>query len=137
MDDQAFSLKDFIKQSVSDICEAVEDLRSRYPSVAVDEEATYLGHATRSLIEFDVEVTAAAGSTKDAGGGLELKVAVVSAKAGAKGEETSQSTHASRIKFAVPVYFQHDTIKAQQRKAQKEAEDEAFSRANRQQYTGF
>ena len=119
-----FSLKDFIKQTLTEICEAVDEARSVHGQIATQEETYNVQNASKTLIEFDVAVTVseAKGLTNVAGGkgGIKYNIGVLSGSAGAEGSSekinSNERSHLSRIKFAIPAYFQHDEKAAKARR---------------------
>jgi hypothetical protein len=121
------SLKDFVANTLIDLCEAVEVARQAHhyiaPAVFLDPNSK--GKATE--VNFDIAVTVTdntsseSGKSAKGGGGLKIGVFRVEADIGAEkqsAEERGRST-VSHIQFSVPVYFQFDKEGREQAKADR------------------
>jgi len=102
------SLKDFIKEALLEICNAVEEVRKDKSYVA-KHTSTTAGSEQATHVEFDIAVSVT--DTKSKTNNDEQRVGISVLKIGAgvdkKKEEGSESTNSkvSRIKFSVPVFF--------------------------------
>jgi hypothetical protein len=132
---ETLSLKDFVANTLIDLCEAVETARGAHayiaPKIFVDPNNK--GKATE--VGFDIAVTVTDTSSSESGksakGGVGLKIGVFRAEADIGGEkqagEQIEQSNASRIQFTVPVYFQFDEEgreKAKEEIARKKARDD-------------
>ena len=137
---EVFPLKDFIKQTLVDICEAVEEARATHDYIAPQfSESPNDGKST--LINFDVAITATGSSSKSTkvGAGVEagvsVNVLVMKADIGSKVEGDELGTNAqshsqvSRIQFGVPVHFRLNKKLQEERQATIE-KSERFFRSN-------
>lgn len=113
------SLKDFIEQSLVDICEAVDSARQKHDYIAPRNTGVSANKDFATNVEFDVAVTVTeqhadkAALASEAGAGVKLSVFSAKASVTSEGENTSSKAaqHENRIKFSVPVYFQYDKNK--------------------------
>ncbi len=105
-------LKDFVEQSVSDIIDAVKNLKEKYNNCSqlfIDKETNPIAPNYPQLniaaqknraIEFDIAVTTSeSGSTKACG-----KVGITVLGGSLDGELQSKQENLSRIKFSIPFY---------------------------------
>jgi hypothetical protein len=123
--DETLSLKDFIKSTLQNICDAVEEVREEYPYIAKKSDDTEVAK-TSTLIDFDIAVTVSGAKnieSKDGasvGGGLQIGVLRFGTKINdeKKSEEKSDHSQVSRIQFSIPVYFRADyeAIEARRKK---------------------
>ena len=110
------SLKDFVEASLTDICEAVENVRQKHSYVSPQTLMNSTNKDEATNVDFDIAVTASESTSHDKGAsgkaGVSFKVGVLGGEAGfdtkkgVSGEE--KFLHESRIKFSVPVFFQYD-----------------------------
>lgn len=105
-------LKTFIKQSLLDISEAIDEIQENNSSGIVvnpiasnngKNNLTYVNGKSVSIkeIKFDVAVIASNDIKAEGGGGIN----VIGAKFGASGEVLDKNETASRIQFEIPVAF--------------------------------
>ena len=109
-------LKDFIVNTLTSICDAVEEVRNEKKYVAF-QHATTPDQAKATLIEFDLAVTISDANSTKVGVNGEVKTAgiisVISAslKGGLSSNEEKTRTEQNRIKFNIPVDFRLDEQK--------------------------
>jgi hypothetical protein len=113
------SLKEFIEQTLIEVCEAVESARDSYGYIAPPEFVTANSKEKASIIDFDVAITVSDSEANEVtsgssiGGGM--KIAVVKAETGIQDQkreaQDSSVSRVSRIKVSIPVYFQYDAEK--------------------------
>lgn len=110
------ALKDFIEQTLIEICEAVDSARTKHSYIAPKFFVDPNSPEKATLVEFDVAVTvidsnqvldSKGGNVK---GGLSLGVVRLEANLTAEDEKTKASniSKQNRVKFSVPVFFQYD-----------------------------
>lgn len=106
-------LKDFIEQSVSDITDAIQDLKRRYnlKNTQYDAGAYEFNPIApeydrlnctqeKRCIEFDIAVTTSENGTAKAGS----KIGISVLGANVNGERGYNNENTSRIKFSIPFY---------------------------------
>lgn len=113
-------LKDFIKESIVQVTEAIiesnEELKSKNAIVnpgkiqvnseesqAYGRESPLTRHHTRIVQKIDFDVAVTVQDEQQAGAGA--KISVMSLKLGAEGEVNYSNKSESRIKFAVPIIY--------------------------------
>jgi hypothetical protein len=107
MEVTGMDLKDFVKQTLLDVFEAVREAGEEVSEKRRGAVAPLWGgieHVSNheQAIKFDVAVTA--GDTKSAGGGGKIKVLGIFELDG-KGGVQSQTREVSRVSFSIPVAF--------------------------------
>jgi hypothetical protein len=124
------SVKEFIEQTLLDVCEAVETARNKYDYIA---PKVFTEHAedTSNLISFDIAVTVAETESKETSNGANIGtkfgIAVVKVEAGLNDKKQEQTglnvSTVSRIKLNIPVYFRY----SEEKRAKKERDDAEFA----------
>lgn len=117
-------LKEFIEKTLEDICQAVEDARSKRSYIATPRDDYHVNNAPAQNIDFDVAVTGSheTSNSKSTSGSSkgDVKVSVISAQVDKNPSSSEKNidaiSHVSRIKFSIPIYFQHDEKKAAQQR---------------------
>lgn len=122
------SVKEFIEQTLLDVCSAVESAREQYRYIAPQ---VFANHAddTSSLVSFDMAVTVAENESKEitsgAKVGAKFGISVMKAETSLNDNKQQQTgsniSTVSRIKVNIPVYFRHS----------KEKEEEHRDRVNK------
>jgi hypothetical protein len=103
-------LKEFIKNSVSDIVDAIGELKDKYPSNREDDTdgqyqpiAPYVRMSTQSnasdTIDFDIAISSTEG--KEVKGGGKAGIKVISANM--EMLDKNQNQNISRVKFSIPL----------------------------------
>lgn len=97
-------LKEFVKQSLIEICEGIKEAQQY---IAENKVAAYVNHpnyaSTRpGSVEFDIAVTVVSSDKNDASGKLTI-VGVF--KAGGGIESSTENSSVSRLKFDIPVRY--------------------------------
>ncbi|MCF7700118.1 trypco2 family protein [Loktanella sp. M215] len=118
-------LKDFIKETISGIIEATNDLQDQFadagilinPPVYGDSgvyEEGSSSHRDRAIqkIDFDVAVTVAS----ETGGDVGAKVRIVSVEAGGAGKHSRSNEEVSRVKFSIPLTLRPTDAEKRNRK---------------------
>lgn len=109
-------LKDFIVNTLTDVCEAVEEVRNKKKYVAF-QHATYPTEAKATLIEFDLAVTISNANEYKSDITGEVKtsgiISVISAslKGTLSTNDEKTKTEQNRIRFSIPVDFRLDEDK--------------------------
>jgi hypothetical protein len=101
------SLKDFVRQVLLDITEAVEEAKHKSPVSIAPGSIEGKLKSEPQLVQFDISVsssTASKRSTKKQGSAT--VVTILKAEVSGDTTENSKSQETNRIKFSVPVYFQ-------------------------------
>ncbi|SFE24779.1 hypothetical protein SAMN04488523_1062 [Sulfitobacter brevis] len=136
-------LKDFIKETMTGIIEATNELQDQWsdegvyvnPPMSKSSSEVYeensSDHIFRQIqtVKFDVAVTAA--SETSGGGKAGLKV--FSAEIGAKGEHSRQSEEVSRVQFTIPLTLRASLAESrniEQKEKEKRESQERTRRAN-------
>ena len=98
-------LKDFIKQSVSDIIDATKTIKTKYnvghpTKHPIVNSSIYDANRKPHEIEFDIAVTTSENGTAKAGS----KIGISVLGANINGEKGFTNENCSRIKFSIPFY---------------------------------
>lgn len=107
-------LKDFIENSVSDIVDAIKDLKVKYnteyvrfggtrkfePNPIASDHTNFSENRKPTSIEFDIAVASSETGKSETGGKIGIKV--LGAQIG--GELGYKNENSSRIKFSIPFY---------------------------------
>jgi hypothetical protein len=137
-------LKDFIKETVSAIVEATQELQEEFEAIGViinppvsnlerdlyEHEQPEHRYRRVASVQFDVAVTAAT----ETAGGAKAGLRVFSIEAGGEGKHTRNHEEVSRVKFAIPIVLSSATVeKVNKVKAQLEIQrqNEAYNSAVR------
>jgi hypothetical protein len=101
------SLKDFVRQTLLDITNAVDEAKSRSPLSIAPGFVEGTIQLEPQMIEFSVQVSALEEKSSKGQGQLSIPIVTV-LKASASGDITSsnEKTTTHTLKFSVPVYFQ-------------------------------
>ena len=113
-------LKEFIKEVILDITNAIDELKSELPNDAIiaptnsntDQKVNSdVGVLEVSYVDFEVAVTAAStdDTKKSAGGGI--KVLAISIGGGTEKGNKELSERISRIKFSIPIVYPSTSVK--------------------------
>jgi hypothetical protein len=111
------TVKETVVSVLTEICEAVESVRNEKPYVAPKAIGSKSNPSAATSVDFDLAITvtenASVENNKQAA--LTIGIARFNVNAEASKEKNNQSTvfTESRVKFSVPVYFQHDETKTQ------------------------
>lgn len=106
-------LKDFIEQSVSDIIEATQSLKTKHNSSYSNKNPIAPDFAqnlntSAHKIDFDIAITTSETNNEKSGGKIGIKVL----NAGIGKEDSCMTENASRIQFSIPFYPEYiDTKK--------------------------
>jgi hypothetical protein len=101
------SLKDFVKQVLLDITEAVEEAKEQAPVAIAPGTVGKDIQMKPQLVEFDISVSSRTKNTqRTRGGGSATLVSIIRAEVGSEKTNDSHLRETNRIKFSVPVYFQ-------------------------------
>ncbi len=108
---ETLSVKETISSILTEVCEAVESVRKSKSYVAPQVMSSAGNPAGATNVEFDLAISVTKGSSTEDSKNAGLSIGVLSVKVGAEAtkDNLSQSSVStvSRIKFSVPVYFQH------------------------------
>lgn len=108
---EGLELKDFIEQSLVEICEAIASAREKRSEIAPKLEAS-IGSSKNdhSEVQFDLAVTvekSEGAEIRASAGAKIISVISMGAKAAAKDEQSFSCV--SRIKFSVPIYLMYES----------------------------
>jgi Trypsin-co-occurring domain 2 len=120
-------LKDFIKETITDVASAITELQIELeqsgviinPPVDFKDSSVFepdsSSHTFRRIqtIEFDVAVTAASETSGGGKGGLK----VLSFEAGAEGKHSRQNEQVSRVRFSIPLVLSPSSAEEGTRRA--------------------
>ncbi len=145
-------LKDFIKATITGIVEATRELQEAFgpvdvivnPPVSAKDRDLYEVDGAQNtyrqiqIVEFDVAISATAGT--EGGGNAGLKI--LSVEASMKGQHSRSNEQVSRVKFSIPVTLSPSTAEAKnlealekQQSKNREVESQAQAkRANRKDW---
>lgn len=131
-------LKDFIKETISAIADATEELQAEYledglivnpptdgNGVDVYEPKSEV-HTFRRIKEIEFDVAVSAESNTQGGGGAGLKVLSVELKGGA--EHARSSGTVSRVQFSIPIVLSPAPEEAKHIEQRKKAKEEREAR---------
>lgn len=105
-------LKEFIKQSVSDMIDAVAELKDKYNTTAIIKNSQIIyeknpiapksSHIDMGIhkIDFDIAITSSETNSEKSGGKIGIKVI----DAGIDKKNNCTTENASRVRFSIPFY---------------------------------
>jgi len=96
-------LQDFVEQSVSDIINAVHNLKEKYNTAGHGVIAPYAKHNDQTQchqINFDIAISSAESNMNSTSGKAGIRVIGASIN----GEKNSEHENSSRIKFSIPFF---------------------------------
>jgi hypothetical protein len=92
-------LKDFVAETIVEICQGVTDAQARVQDIGARVNPAMHGSGNRTMVDFDVEVTTREGTATSS----KLGIFVAPLAAGTQGQSESRRDSVARIKFAVPI----------------------------------
>jgi hypothetical protein len=117
---EGLRLKDFIQQSLVEICEAISEAREERVEIAPKLHESLQGAGMKhSDVEFDLAVTVENNEGREVKaevGATIISVVSFGAKASASAKEDKNVSTISRIKFSVPVYLMYKSHEKQKAK---------------------